>query len=106
MVQLLLCEKGVEGPIFSYFVVPDETEIVLFVESGGNVVATVIVSIEVGTCYLFSQQHQPSPAHTSRAEESKYNYCYDRPACLISSHHPPPVRAPAQAGTSDHEMVK
>ena len=55
MVQLLLCEKGVEGPIFSYFVVPDETEIVLFVESGGTVVATVIVSTEPGTCYFFSQ---------------------------------------------------
>ena len=92
MVQLLLCEKGVEGPIFSYFVVPDETEIVLFVESGGTVVATVIVSTEPGTCYFFSQLG---------VEQSKYNYCQVRELShLPSSHpHPPPVGAPAQAAT-------
>ena len=87
MVQLLLCEKGVEGPIFSYFVVRDETEIVLFVESGGTVVATVIVSTEPGTCYFFSQ------LGVEQSKQSKYNYCQVRELSHLPSSqpHPPPV---------------
>ena len=64
----------------------------LLVESGGTGVATVIVSIEAGTCYLFSQ-HGPDRSRANIIIVTTGRH-------LTSSQiHPPPVRAPVQAGT-------